>query len=71
MAQLHTLLVHGLGADEMSLYNDLIAALPELEDSKAFFDGTIILQNDSDESGDYIAKWDYTKALPKPFKVGK
>jgi hypothetical protein len=55
----------------MSLYNDLIAALPELEDSKAFFDGTIILQNDADEAGDYIAKWDYSKPLPKPFKVGK
>jgi hypothetical protein len=55
----------------MSLYKDLIAALPELEDSKAFFDGTIILQNDSDETGDYIAKWDYSKPLPKGFKVGK
>lgn len=55
----------------MSLYDDLVAALPELEDSPAFSNGTIILQNDADEVGDYVAKWDYSKPLPKPFKVGK
>jgi len=55
----------------MSLYDDLVATLPELEDSLAFSNGTIILQNDSDEAGDYIAKWDYVKPLPKGFKVGK
>ncbi len=55
----------------MSLYDDLVGALPELEDSLAFSDGTIILQNDADEAGDYIAKWDYSKPLPKGFKVGK
>ena len=55
----------------MALYNDLIAALPELEDSTAFQNGTIILQNDSDGAGDYIAKWDYAKPLPPGFKLGK
>ena len=55
----------------MALYNNLIAALPELEGSDAFADGTILLRNDSDEAGDYIAKWDYSKPLPKGFKVGK
>jgi hypothetical protein len=55
----------------MALYNDLIAAIPELENSTAFADGTIILQNDADATGDYIAKWDYSKPLPKDFKVGK
>jgi len=55
----------------MGLYNDLIAALPELEGSEAFADGTIILQNDADEAGDYIAKWDYTKPIPAGFKLGK
>jgi len=55
----------------MTLYNDLVAALPELEASPAFADGTIILQNDADAAGDYIAKWDYSKPLPKGFKVGK
>jgi hypothetical protein len=28
------------------------------------FYGTILLQNDSDGKGDYIAKWEHT--LPKP-----
>lgn len=55
----------------MALYDDLIAALPELEGSDAFANNTIILQNDADEAGDYIAKWDYSKPLPKGFKVGK
>jgi hypothetical protein len=55
----------------MALYNDLIAALPELEGSPAFADGTIILQNDADEAGDFIAKWDYSKPLPQGFKIGK
>lgn len=55
----------------MALYDDLIAALPELEGSDAFIRGIILLQNDGDEAGDYIAKWDYSKPLPKGFKVGK
>jgi hypothetical protein len=55
----------------MALYNDLIAALPELEGSEAFADGTIILQNDADLAGDYIVKWDYAKPIPAGFKLGK
>jgi hypothetical protein len=55
----------------MSLYNDLIDALPELENTLVFSDGTIILQNDADDVGDYIAKWDYSKPLPSGFKLGK
>lgn len=55
----------------MALYDDLIAALPELENSEAFANGTIILQNDADAAGDYIAKWNYTKPLPNGFKLGK
>jgi hypothetical protein len=55
----------------MSLYDDLIGQFPELADASAFYDGTIVLMNDADEAGDYIAKWDYSKPLPKPFKVGK
>jgi hypothetical protein len=45
----------------MTLYNDLIAAIPELTDSDF----------DSDGAGDFIASWDYSKPLPKGFKVGK
>ena len=55
----------------MSLYNDIIAALPELENSNAFIERVIVLQNDSDGQGDYIAKWEYSKPLPEGMKVGK
>ena len=55
----------------MALYDDLVAALPELEGSDAFIRRTIVLQNDADEAGDYIAVWNYSKPLPVGFKVGK
>jgi hypothetical protein len=56
----------------MALYDDLIAALPELSDADfAPITGTIVLQNDADDAGDYIAKWEHTTPLPKGFKVGK
>jgi len=55
----------------MGHYETIIAALPELENSKAFTDGTIILQDDSDGLGAYVAKWDYAKPLPIGLKLGK
>lgn len=55
----------------MSLHDDLITEFPELADTSAFYDGTIVLMNDADEAGDYIAKWDYSKPLPAGFKLGK
>jgi len=55
----------------LSMYDKLIKEFPALKDSLAFYDGTIVLQNDADDAGDYIAKWDYTESLPKGFKVGK
>ncbi len=47
----------------MTLYNKIIALYPELTDTD--FTTTIILQNDSDGKGDYIAKWDHP-TLAKP-----
>ena len=56
----------------MALYDDLIAAIPELTDADfAPFTGTIVLQNDSDGLGDFIAKWDYSKPIPSGMKLGK
>ena len=56
----------------MSLYDDLIAALPELTNVDFNpINGTIELRNDSDGTGDYIAKWEYHKPLPEGMKVGK
>lgn len=56
----------------MSLYEQLLAALPAL--TEADFNirtGTILLQNDSDGAGTYIAKWDYPLPIPDGFKLGK
>lgn len=54
----------------MTLYDQIIEAYPELSDIK-LFDQYVVLQNDSDGEGDFIAKWDYSKALPKGLKLGK
>jgi hypothetical protein len=56
---------------EETLYEKLIAEYPELENAVEFFNRSIILQNDSDGLGDYIAKWEYSKPIPKGFKLGK
>ena len=56
----------------MSLYDDLIAALPELTNADFHpITGTIELRNDSDGLGDYIAKWEYSQPIPAGMKVGK
>ena len=50
----------------MALYDDLIAALPELTSADFLpITGPIVLQNDGDTAGDYIAKWEYSKPLPE------
>jgi hypothetical protein len=50
----------------MSLYDKIIAIYPELKDTpEVFANGTIVLQNDSDGEGDYLAKWDH-KTLAQP-----
>ena len=56
----------------MSLYDQIIKAYPELT-SKDFLpsDGVIALQNDSDNLGDYITKWNYSEPIPKGLKLGK
>ncbi len=57
----------------MTLYDDLIAALPELADKPDEFliDGSIRLRDDSDGQGAYIEKWEYSKPIPNGFKLGK
>jgi hypothetical protein len=54
----------------MTIYDQIIEAYPELSDLK-LFDANIILQNDSDGAGDYVAKWDYPKPIPNGLKLGK
>ncbi len=54
----------------MTIYEQILETYPELSDL-VLFDKNIILQNDSDGLGDYIAKWDYSKPIPTGLKLGK
>jgi hypothetical protein len=47
----------------MTLYDKIKSIYPSLTDKE--FDQYIILQNDSDGKGDYIAKWEHP-TLAKP-----
>ena len=59
----------------MTLYEKIISLYPDLAPTtnafgketvnSVFADGAIILQNDSDGRGDYIAKWEHP-TLTKP-----
>ena len=53
----------------MSLYEQIIAVYPEL--TNADFKTLIILQDDSDGVGAYIAKWEYSKPIPAGLTLGK
>ena len=53
----------------MNLYEKVIKLYPQLTDND--FMTVIILQNDSDGKGDYIAKWDHpTLAKPTDEQLG-
>lgn len=56
----------------MTLFEQIISVYSELtiNDFDPQF-GTILLQDDSDGLGAYIAKWEYSKPLPEGFKLGK
>jgi hypothetical protein len=54
----------------MTLWEKLIDVYPELTDGD-FINGTIELRNDSDDKGDYIAIWNYSKPIPQGLKLGK
>lgn len=56
----------------MSLYDDLRAALPALTDDDFHpMRGNIVLRDDSDGKGAYIAEWNNPLPLPDGFKIGK
>jgi hypothetical protein len=58
----------------MDLYSKIIETYPELKitpELDNFSNGTIKLQNDSDELGDYIKEWNYSKPIPAGLSVGK
>lgn len=49
----------------MTLYEKIIAIYPDLTDDDFDRRGSIMLQNDLDGRGDYIAKWEHP-THPKP-----
>jgi hypothetical protein len=59
----------------MELINKIIEVYPELaeNDFSAFSPdkGLIILQDDSDGVGAYIAKWKYSQPIPEGLTLGK
>ena len=52
----------------MNLFNEITEAYPELTWIDFRPEGVINLQNDSDGTGDYIAKWEYSKPVPASLK---
>jgi len=56
---------------KMTIYETIIAAYPELANDKQIFIRGIVIQDDSDGAGAYLAKWDYDKPIPKGLKLGK
>jgi len=55
----------------MSIREQIVNKYPELNDSDIFTNGTIILQDDSDGVGAYIAKWGYSQPIPDGLSLGK
>jgi hypothetical protein len=53
----------------MTVYEQVIEAFPELAGNPDIYRLGIMIQNDSDGTGDYIAKWDYDQALPEELKI--
>jgi hypothetical protein len=57
----------------MDLYNLVIAEFPELatNDNEFGIRGSIELRDQSDGTGAFIAKWEYSKPLPESLKKYK
>ena len=56
----------------MSLYQIIKETYTELtDDDFDKIEGSILLRNDDDGLGDYIAKWEYSKPIPEGLKLGK
>lgn len=56
----------------MELWEQIREVYPELTDDDFLpFKGTILLQDDSDGQGAYIAKWEYDQPIPDGLTLGK
>lgn len=57
---------------KVTLSEQIRNVYPELTDNDFRIDsGKILLCNDGDGQGDYIAKWEYSKPIPEGLKLGK
>jgi hypothetical protein len=64
-------LAQHLWGHNMSLYDEIIEAYPELTNADFGLNGSIRLRNDSDGLGDFIEKWGYSEPLPEGLTLGK
>lgn len=56
----------------MNIIDELLNKVEGLKrDNFSPLDGRIVIQDDGDEAGAYIAKWEYSKPLPSNLKLGK
>jgi hypothetical protein len=55
----------------VSLFDAIILEYPELTKEHFAIGGIIELQDDSDDCGAYIKRWDYDKPIPNGLKLGK
>jgi hypothetical protein len=55
----------------MELWEKIIAAYSEIQATDDFVQLGIVLQDDSDGEGAYIAEWNYAKPIPDGLKLGK
>jgi len=55
----------------MSLYHEIIKVYPELKDYSFSHSSDIMLRDDSDGVGEYIAIWKYAKPIPDGLALGK
>ena len=54
----------------MDLWTTIFETYPELKDIVTPYE-PVVLQDDSDGQGAFIAKWEYSKPIPAGLKVGK
>jgi hypothetical protein len=54
----------------MAIYDTIKTAYPQIEDID-FINGTIMIQDDSDGQGEFLAVWNYSEPLPSTLTVGK
>lgn len=55
----------------MELWQKIIEAYPDIQPTDDFLQLGIVLQDDSDGHGAYIAEWTYSEPIPDGLALGK